>query len=94
VNKYIVVLSIITLILGVTEKEPLLFLLFEAGSALCTVGFNTGVTAELTLFGKGLIIFLMLTGRAGILVLSFAEAIKKVALGELSGTIQSQSLIK
>jgi Trk-type K+ transport system membrane component len=58
------------------------------------VGFNTGVTAELTLFGKGLIIFLMLTGRAGILVLSFAEAIKKVALGELSGTIQSQSLIK
>lgn len=79
-NKYLIVLSIVVLFLKITEKQPFLFLLFEGASALCTVGFNTGVTAELSFFGKGFIIFLMLTGRAGILLFSYAVFAKKFLL--------------
>lgn len=53
------------------EKESTLSLLFEAVSALCTVGLSMGITAELSAFGKSMIILLMLIGRSGILILGF-----------------------
>lgn len=44
--------------------------LFEAVSALATVGLSTGITAELSLFAKLLLIVYMYFGRIGILTLS------------------------
>ncbi len=58
----------IALLLTITEKSlgaDLLDLLFEATSALGTVGLSTGITAHLTCAGKWIIIIAMLIGRLG-----------------------------
>jgi trk system potassium uptake protein len=47
-------------------------LLFESVSAFGTVGLSMGVTAQLTAFGKVLIIALMFAGRVGPLSLALA----------------------
>jgi trk system potassium uptake protein TrkH len=49
-------------------------LLFEAASALCSVGLTVGISSELSIFGKWLMLVLMFMGRTGILILSFAVA--------------------
>lgn len=49
--------------------EPLLDIIFEAVSAIGTVGMSMGLTARLDLFGKIVIICLMLIGRVGFLTL-------------------------
>jgi len=49
------------------EHEKALPLFFEAVSAFGTVGLSMGITSGLTRVGKGLIIFLMITGRVGVL---------------------------
>ena len=61
-------------ILLITENIDFLPLLFESVSAFATVGFSMGVTAELSTFGKAVIIFLMFFGRVGPLTLAFALA--------------------
>jgi trk system potassium uptake protein TrkH len=71
---FVVVLLSTTLILSVTENVPreeftMLDILFEAASALGTVGLTTGVTPTLTTAGKFLIIAVMLVGRLGPLTL-------------------------
>ena len=43
--------------------------MFEAGSALGTVGLTTGITGSLTTMGKLIIIVVMLIGRLGPLTL-------------------------
>ncbi len=61
-----------TLGLAITERHShfaLLDLLFEAASALATVGLSTGITPSLTDAGKWIIIFTMLIGRLGPLTL-------------------------
>jgi trk system potassium uptake protein len=72
VVSYPIVLSLPIFLLLLIEKKPFLPLLFEAVSAICTVGLGTGITPELTRFGKGLITLLMLTGRSGILIYVYA----------------------
>jgi len=65
---YGLALWIVTLLLSITEHSlgaDMLDLLFEAASAMGTVGLSTGVTARLTLGGKWVIIAAMLTGRLG-----------------------------
>ncbi|MGI6321352.1 MAG: potassium transporter TrkG [Bacteroidales bacterium] len=52
-------------------------LLFEAVSAFSTVGFSTGLTPELSLAGKVIIMLNMFIGRVGPLTLGFALS-KKV----------------
>jgi trk system potassium uptake protein TrkH len=47
-------------------------LLFEAVSALATVGLSTGITPELTSAGKILLIVLMFVGRLGPLTMAVA----------------------
>ncbi len=42
--------------------------LFEAVSAFATVGLSTGITADLSIFGKYVIIFTMYLGRVGVLL--------------------------
>lgn len=50
---------------------------FEVISALCTVGLTTGITPELTVSGKVLIILLMFVGRLGPLTLAVAISRRK-----------------
>lgn len=54
-------------LLAMTESAPIVDLGFEVISALATVGASTGVTPQLTVFGKIVIIFLMFFGRIGII---------------------------
>ncbi len=73
-SNYLVCLLIFSLLLSFIEKHPFLPLFFETASALSTVGLSTGITSELSALGKCLIIFLMLTGRIGILMFGFAAS--------------------
>jgi trk system potassium uptake protein TrkH len=69
---FIAVLFTATLALSITENsKPFTMsdIMFEAGSALGTVGLTTGITASLTAAGKLIIIATMLIGRLGPLTL-------------------------
>ena len=54
------------------EDLPLLPCLFETASAIGTVGLTLGITTELGLFSRAVLIFLMFCGRVGGLTLVFA----------------------
>ncbi len=62
----------VTLVLAVTERVGLLSILFEAASALGTVGLSTGITPSLSPLGKIVICLTMLMGRIGPLAVGFA----------------------
>lgn len=68
------VISLITgcYLLALTQNESFEKLLFEAASALGTVGLSTGITAALTSSGKLIIIVLMFLGRLGPLTFGMA----------------------
>lgn len=69
---FVVVLFGATLALNITENGNefgMSDILFEAASALGTVGLTTGITASLTNAGKLIIILVMLIGRLGPLTL-------------------------
>lgn len=70
----IYILSLFTSIflLTWTENLPFLSLLFEAASALGTVGLSTGITMELSVLGKLIIIATMLIGRIGVVTFGMA----------------------
>jgi len=62
-----------TFILTITEKTAnLIDIYFETVSAFATVGLSRGITPNLTIFGKLIIITMMFIGRVGPLVFSFA----------------------
>ncbi|MBO0994513.1 TrkH family potassium uptake protein [Bacillus sp. SD088] len=54
-------------ILSLTEDESLLSIIFEVASAFGTCGASMGITADLSIIGKSLLILLMFIGRIGIL---------------------------
>lgn len=60
------------LIISITEDLPMLTALFEAASAIGTVGLSLGVTPELGELSRGILILLMFFGRVGGLTLVFA----------------------
>ncbi len=69
---FVAVLFIATLVLSITENSngfTMSEIMFEAGSALGTVGLTTGITPSLTTAGKLIIIATMLIGRLGPLTL-------------------------
>ncbi len=69
---FVVVLFIATLALSITENSngfTMSDIIFEASSALGTVGLTTGITPSLTNIGKLIIIMAMLIGRLGPLTL-------------------------
>ena len=69
---FVVVLFGATLALSITENAngfTMSEIMFEAGSALGTVGLTTGITGSLTTAGKLIIIAVMLIGRLGPLTL-------------------------
>nr|WP_017573764.1 potassium transporter TrkG [Nocardiopsis halotolerans] len=51
--------------------------LFETTSAFATVGLSTGVTAELPLMGRMVLVFLMFVGRIGPITLASALALRR-----------------
>jgi len=76
----IFILAVITLTIGlicllITQPDPpresFLTYLFEAVSAFGTVGLSMGITPLLTVFGKLVIILIMLLGRVGLLTIAY-----------------------
>lgn len=65
-------LTVLVLSLSVSEQSSLLPIVFEATSALGTVGLSTGVTPTLSTVGKILIIFTMFVGRVGPLAIGYS----------------------
>lgn len=63
---------LLTLTDGFTFEETL----FEVASALGTVGLSTGITGQLSVMGKLILIFLMYIGRVGVLTLGNAMLIR------------------
>lgn len=61
-----------TMILSTTEDHHFLMLLFEVTSAFGTVGLSMGLTTQLTVAGKIIIILMMFIGRLGPLTLTYA----------------------
>ena len=61
-----------TFLLTFTEDFDLRQLLFEASSALGTVGLSMGITGDLSSLGKIIIIILMFIGRLGVLTFGLA----------------------
>jgi trk system potassium uptake protein TrkH len=69
---YGVALVVGTYLLQLTESAPFDQVMFEAASALGTVGLSMGITASLTHLGKLIIILLMFCGRLGPLTFGLA----------------------
>ncbi len=51
---------------NITFKNGIEYIVFEVISAFGTVGLTMGLTPDLTVFGKLVIIFLMFVGRVGV----------------------------
>ena len=64
-------------ILAVTEDLPMMSIVFEAFSAFGTVGLSTGITDQLSVIGKPVIMLLMFVGRVGPLTIAFSLARSK-----------------
>lgn len=72
VTLYVIVLWLGVFLLSLTERQDYLKLVFEASSALGTVGLSMGITSSLTFAGKLVITALMFLGRVGPLTLGMA----------------------
>lgn len=70
-------ITILTMLLTITEKADFMVILFEAVSASAIVGLSLGLTPELSDPGKLMIIVSMFAGRIGPLTLAFALAQQK-----------------
>lgn len=71
----ITIVFVITMILTVTERSlAFMDVLFEAVSAFGTVGLSLGITSQLSILGRLVIIITMFFGRVGPLTVAFALA--------------------
>jgi trk system potassium uptake protein TrkH len=62
---YVLTICIGTYLLLLVQEQPVMDVLFEAISALGTVGISTGITGDLTVLGKLMITMMMFLGRIG-----------------------------
>lgn len=69
---YLVLLALGVLALTFTERADFLPVVFEAASAIGTVGLSMGITGSLTPLGKLIVIGLMFAGRVGPLTIGLA----------------------
>lgn len=69
---YLVLVLSGSLLISCMEGLPVLDCLFEAASAIGTVGLSLGITGELGLISRGILILLMFFGRVGGLTLVYA----------------------
>lgn len=70
------IVSAAIFILTVTESLPFLPMAFETVSAFATVGLSTGITAQFSVVGQLILIFLMFIGRVGPLTILTAAGKK------------------
>ena len=70
----LMLVSVVVLILTITEEADFIQLLFETVSAFGTVGLSTGITPDLSIAGKFIITAMMFIGRLGPLVLALSLA--------------------
>lgn len=79
---YVLALSAAIMVMCAAEPFSLKEIVFEAVSAMGTVGVTMGITPELTVISKYIIILLMYAGRIGglTLMLTLAEKRKQVAV--------------
>jgi len=80
---YTSLIFLFTFLLSFTGDFRFEDMLFEVASALGTVGLGTGITDQLSVFGKVLIIILMFIGRVGVLTFGFAMLHRKFKEQEL-----------
>lgn len=66
------VIGIVTFVLSITESADFIQLLFESVSAFGTVGLSTGITPDLSIAGRLIIIVTMFIGRLGPLTITLA----------------------
>lgn len=71
------IVSAAIFVLTVTESLPFLPMAFETVSAFATVGLSTGITAQFSIVGKLILIFLMFIGRVGPLTILTAAGKKE-----------------
>ncbi len=69
---YIAILTLGAYLLEITESFSFVEILFEASSALGTVGLSMGITASLTPLGKLIVTLMMFCGRLGPLTFGIA----------------------
>lgn len=72
VSIYLFTLFIGVFLLSIFENQDFIKIVFEAASALGTVGLSMGITGNLTFIGKIIIIALMFFGRVGPLTIGLA----------------------
>ncbi|WP_306797194.1 potassium transporter TrkG, partial [Bacillus sp. GbtcB15] len=63
--------------LSITEPFPFVSILFEVCSAFGTTGLSIGITPELSIIGKIIIMILMFIGRIGILTFLYLLGTKE-----------------
>lgn len=74
----ITLIIVVAMVLSITETGfTFMEILFETTSAFGTVGLSLGITSELTVFGRIVIIFMMFAGRVGPLTIAFALATRQ-----------------
>ena len=83
VTMYITLFVTGGLIISRVEGLPLLTCLFETASAVGTVGLTLGITPELGMVSRGILILLMYLGRVGGLTLVFAAISSKCKTARL-----------
>ena len=71
------IVSAAVFVLTITERLPFLPMAFETVSAFATVGLSTGITAQFSVAGKLILIFLMFIGRVGPLTILTAAGKKE-----------------
>ncbi len=71
------IISLVTIILNITENFVFIRILFEVISAFGTVGLSTGITPDLSIIGRILIILTMFIGRVGPFTLAIAFGRRK-----------------
>lgn len=69
---YLGLFTLSAIIISLAESLPLLTCMFEAASAIGTVGLTLGITPQLSALSRGILIFLMYFGRVGGLTLIYA----------------------
>ena len=69
---YTVIILVGTFLVTLTHNFKFEDILFEVASALGTVGISTGITGDLSIFGKIVIIVIMFIGRLGVLTFGLA----------------------
>jgi trk system potassium uptake protein TrkH len=74
---YTAILFFSVFLLSFTENHSLEKLLFEATSAIGTVGLSMGITGSLSVWGKIILISIMFIGRVGVITFGLSILAKK-----------------